>query len=341
MPISQLNKLYVAITAGDAAGIGPEITLKALSKIKVKNISFLIIGDYSVFKKVQDKLSSLKIKTPYLSLIKDVCDLHSSKNRVNFLDLKIIGKKTYKMSVPSRICGEASIKYMEKAVDLIKKRLVDTLVTAPINKKAINLAGYKWPGHTEFLAYSLKAKETAMMFVTENLKVILVTTHVPLSKVSTLLKSKDIFSKIKLIDKTLKDYFLVKKPLIGVCGLNPHASDGGLFGNEEKKIILPAVKKAVSLDIKAKGPLSAEALFYQAYHKKLDGLVCMYHDQALVPLKMILRDKAVNLTLGLPCIRTSPSSGTAYDISFKLKANCETMVEAVKLAIILAKIKKG
>lgn len=353
MPTSQSksNKLYIGITGGDAAGIGPEIILKALSKIsarsgpaygtKAKDISFLIIGDYSVFKRVQKKLTHLNIKTPTLSLINKVRDLHLSKIKINILDLKIIGNRSYKMGMLNKICARASMEYIMKAVDLVKDKVIDTLVTAPVNKESLTQAGYDWPGHTELLAHLTKTKEFAMMFLADNLKVVLVTTHLALREVSRNLKSKDIFRKIKLTQAFLKKYFQIKNPSIGVCGLNPHASDGGLFGKEEKDIILPAVKKARKINIKIRGPESAESLFYEAYHKKIDAVVCMYHDQALIPVKMILRDKAVNLTLGLPFIRTSPSSGTAYDISKRFMASSESMIEAIKLAIYLSRQRLG
>ncbi|MCK5306610.1 MAG: 4-hydroxythreonine-4-phosphate dehydrogenase PdxA [Candidatus Omnitrophica bacterium] len=327
MRTSQLNNIRIGITAGDAAGIGPEIILKALAKVKDKSVSFLIIGDYEVFKKVKTKLARRGIN--YLP------------RGVNFLDMNIIGKRSYKLGRPSKLCGRASIAYIKEAANLIRDKKIDALVTAPINKEAISLAGCKWRGHTELLAHLAGIEEVAMMFVAEQFKIILVTTHVALSKVNKILNPRLILKKIELADRYLKGYFRIKRPLIGVCGFNPHASDGGLFGKEECDSILPAVKMAKRKKINVMGPESAESLFHQAYHGKIDALICMYHDQALIPLKMILRDKAVNLTIGLPYIRTSPSSGTAYDISARTIARPESMIEAVKLAASLTRIKKA
>jgi 4-hydroxythreonine-4-phosphate dehydrogenase len=259
---------------------------------------------------------------------------------VNLLDLDII-KGKYPKGKINRLCGEASARYIIKADELIKKGSIAALVTAPINKDAVNLAGYNWRGHTETLAKLSKTDNFAMSFVAGPLKIVLATTHIALKKVSKKLKKDDILNKIILADKYLKRYFNIRKPLIGICGLNPHASDNGLFGNEEKNIIKPAVKEAKKKKIRARGPLSAEQLFYEAYHKKIDAVIAMYHDQALIPIKMVLRNKAVNLTMGLPYIRTSPSSGTAFDIASKFIADETTMSEAIKLAINLTKTKKS
>ena len=341
MPISQSNKINIGITAGDAAGVGPEILLKALAKIKEKNVSFLIIGDHSVLKKIKDRLSRKRIKVPHLNIIRNIKNLTLLDSKINLLDLSIIGRRKYKMGKPQKICGYSSVEYIKKAVDLAGAGLIDALVTAPINKEALHLAGYRWPGHTELLAHLTKTDEFAMMFVAEHLKIILATTHIPIEKISTKLNSKDIFKKIRLTQESLKKYFHINRPLIGIAGLNPHASDGGTFGDEEEKIILPAVRKAKRDKINIVGPESAESLFYKMYHKKIDAVICMYHDQGLIPLKMILRDKAVNLTLGLPFIRTSCSSGTAYDISDKLIASPLSMIEAIKLAVHLTRVKTG
>lgn len=336
MPISQLNKIRIAVTAGDAAGVGPELILKSLSKIKRKDISFLIIGDYSVFKKIKNKLRRKDIKTPSLNLIQEQ-KINVLSSKINFLDLNIIGKRKFKMGRANKICGHASFEYIKKAAFLAKSGIIDAIVTAPINKETMDLAGYRWPGHTEMLAHFTDTEDFAMMFAADHLKVILATIHIPVKKISKILNKEDIYKKIKLTNNYLKRYFKIKRPLIGITGLNPHASDNGLFGDEEEKIIRPAIKKAKRDKIKAIGPESAESLFYEMYHKKIDAVICMYHDQGLVPIKMLLREKAVNITIGLPFIRTSPSTGTAYDISPKLIASPLSMIEATKLAINLSK----
>jgi 4-hydroxythreonine-4-phosphate dehydrogenase len=345
MPISPLNKNVIGLTAGDPAGIGPELILRSLSKNRFSGFKFIIIGDKIVFDEAKKKLAC-KVKNlcrynlldeKFFNSIKQAGQL---RKRVSLLDLNIIKGKYAKGKI-SKLGGEASARYVIAADQLMKKGLIAALVTAPINKDAVNLAGYKWKGHTETLAKFSKTDNFAMSFVAGPLRVVLVTTHIALNEISRKLKKADILNKIILTDEYLKKYFNIKKPLIGVCGLNPHASDNGLFGSEEKNIIYPAVRTAKKKNIKARGPLSAEQLFYEAYHKKLDAVIAMYHDQALIPLKMVLRDKAVNLTMGLPYIRTSPSSGTAFDIASKYIADETTMSEAIKLAINLTKAEKN
>jgi 4-hydroxythreonine-4-phosphate dehydrogenase len=339
MPISRLNNKVIAVTSGDPAGIGPELILRSLSSIRQKGIKFLIIADKVVFDNVRNKLKGkIKHLCEYKTVYKN--DLADLKEKINLYDLKVIDKKKYSLGKISKLCGKASAEYVLEAERLIKNNIAQALVTAPINKDAVNLAGYNWKGHTEVLAKLSGSKDFAMSFIARQFKIVLATTHLPLSKVNQELKSEDIYKKIILTNKYLKYYFKIKNPSIGVCGLNPHASDNGLFGDEEQKIIKPAVIRARKKKINVSGPDSAEKLFYDAYHKKIDALVAMYHDQALVPLKMILRDEAVNLTLGLPYIRTSCSSGTAYDIASKFIAREKTMTSAIKLAVKLSSLCK-
>ena len=339
MPIYPLNNKVIAITSGDPAGIGPELILRSLSTIKVRGVKFLIIADKAVFDKARNEL---KNKIPHLCKYElvDKKNLKNLKEKISLLDLNIIGQRKYSLGKVSKLCGKASAEYVLEADRLINKKIIHALVTAPINKDAVNLAGYNWKGHTEVLAKLSKSKNFAMSFIAKQFKVVLVTTHIPLSKVSQKLKSEDIYKKIELTNKYLKNYFKISHPSIGICGLNPHASDNGLFGNEEKKIIKPAVVRARKKKINALGPHSAEKLFYDAYHKKIDAVIAMYHDQALIALKMILRDEAVNFTMGLPYIRTSCSSGTAYDIASKFIAKENTMTAAIKLAVQLSTAQK-
>ncbi len=339
MPISPLNNKIIAITSGDPAGIGPELILRSLSSLKTRSVKFLIIGDKTVFDNVSKKLKNkIKFLCKYKTISKN--DLSDIKEKISLLNLNIIGKRKYSLGKVSKLCGKASAEYVLEADRLIKKNIAQALVTAPINKDAVNLAGYHWKGHTEVLADLSGSKNFAMSFIAKQFKIVLVTTHLALSKVNQKINSEDIYKKIKLTNRYLKDYFKIINPSIGVCGLNPHASDNGLFGNEENEIIKPAVLRARKKNINVLGPTSAEKLFYDAYHKKVDALIAMYHDQALIALKMILRDEAVNLTLGLPYVRTSCSSGTAYDIASKFIAKETTMTAAIKLAVKLSTIHK-
>ncbi len=337
MPISQSNKKTLVISAGDPAGVGAEITLRALAGKFPKNISFIIIGDKSVFLKTKKALKKRSVPSADFRIFADKASLGNTKARVKLLDMGLLSGRDFVYGRPQKNCGQASYRYIKKACALIKEDMACALVTAPINKKSFLLAGIKYPGHTELLKDLTQSKKTAMMFAAGSLRVTLVTIHLPLSKVSRQLKVKDILDAIIFTHRALRKYFGLMRPVIGLCGLNPHASDEGLFGSEEARLIEPAVKKARRKGIKVIGPDAAEAVFYKIYHHQLDAVVAMYHDQGLIPVKMTARDKAVNLTLGLPFIRTSPSTGTAYDIAGKFRASGKSMYEAVKLAAVLAK----
>lgn len=222
---------------------------------------------------------------------------------------------------------------IEKAVEILKKYEIDGLVTAPVNKEAINRLGIPFQGHTEYLAKATNTKKFAMMLCGGPLKVTTVTRHVPLKKVSGILTEAKIIDAAILTDSGLRKYFGIKKPRIGVCGLNPHCGEGGKIGREELDIIIPAIKKIRKLVPEIQGPISGDAIFYKAYNGGLDSVISMYHDQGLGPLKMVAFEKGVNVTLGLPFIRTSPDHGTAYDIAGKGIANPDSMKEAIKLAV--------
>jgi len=222
---------------------------------------------------------------------------------------------------------------IQKAVDILKKGEAQALITAPVNKEAINKSGIPFQGHTEYLAKSTNTKKFAMMLCGGPLKVTTVTRHVPLKKVSGMLTRAKIIETVELTNAGLKKYFGIKNPRIGVCALNPHCGEGGKIGREEQDIIIPAIKKIRRFVPKIQGPISGDVIFYMAYNDKLDAVISMYHDQGLGPLKMTAFEKGVNVTLGLPFIRTSPDHGTAYDIAGKGIANSSSMKEAIKLAI--------
>ena len=222
---------------------------------------------------------------------------------------------------------------IKKAAGLLKNKKADALVTAPVNKEEINKSGVFFQGHTEYLAKATHTNRFAMMLCGDKLKVTTVTRHVPLKKVSGILTQAKIIEAAKLTDNALKKYFGIKKPRIGVCALNPHCGEGGKIGSEEQDMIFPAIKKIRRSIPGIQGPISGDVIFYMAYHGKLDAVISMYHDQGLGPLKMVAFEKGVNVTLGLPFIRTSPDHGTAYDIAGKDMANPSSMKEAIKLAV--------
>lgn len=328
MPSFRLNRRLiskrpnVAITIGDPFGIGPEVALKALASRKLRGLAnFLIVGDSSVLHFLSE---SLKINLSREDLI---------------FDLNLIDKREIKLGYPSRFSGKASLAYVDAALKLIKSKEADCLVTAPVSKEAINQSGVKFLGHTEYLAKNTKTQSFAMMLVGGPLKVTLVTRHIPINSVSSAITKSKILESIELSHKALRKYFGISRPRIGVASLNPHGGEGGSIGIEEKRIIKPAVCEAKRRFKNVVGPISSEALFYDAYRDRLDCIIVMYHDQGLTSLKMVARDKSVNVTLGLPFVRTSPGHGTAFDIAGKGIANPDSMIEAICLAIDM--VKKG
>ncbi|MDP6381120.1 MAG: 4-hydroxythreonine-4-phosphate dehydrogenase PdxA, partial [Phycisphaerae bacterium] len=213
---------------------------------------------------------------------------------------------------------------------------IDAIVTAPIHKQAVKMAGYPWPGHTELLAEKFASPRVAMMFAGGPFRVVLATIHIPLAEVPAQLTTEGILDAIRLAEAALRRWFVAHEPRLGVLGLNPHASDGGRFGDEEARVIVPAIEQAVGQGIDAAGPLSADTAFRQAIEGRFDCLVAMYHDQALIPVKTIAFGQAVNITLGIDCIRTSVDHGTAYDIAGKGIADASSMVSAIRMAAEMA-----
>lgn len=234
-----------------------------------------------------------------------------------------------------RECAKKSVEFINAAYKLITQKKADALVTGPVSKEAINKVGIRFEGHTEYLAKLCGCKKFAMMFVSDKLKVSLVTRHIPLKDVSNFISIKSIYDTVELTYKALRNWFGIKGPRVGVAGLNPHCGEGGLFGKEEGSIIKPAVKKLEKEYPGIFGPIAGDSLLYDVYNGRFDAAVCMYHDQGLAAFKMIAREKGVNLTLGLPFIRTSVDHGTGFDIAGKGRANPGSMIEAIKLAIRL------
>jgi 4-hydroxythreonine-4-phosphate dehydrogenase len=318
MPISPSNKPLVALSMGDPSGIGPEIILKALVKPAMRRLAnYIIIGDAKVLKKTAVSLGKPRSFSP--------------ERYASLLDLKNVPAGSFSFGKERAVYGKASVEYIKKAFGLIKANMADCLVTAPINKSAAKKAGFKFPGHTEYLASLSGARKFVMMLVGGPLRVSLVTRHIPISQVPRRLSSQNISETIKITLNALKRDFNISRPRIGVCALNPHSGEGGIFGREEHKTIIPAVKKFRKGTVV--GPLASDALFYDAYRGRFDGVICLYHDQGLIPLKMIARDSGVNVTLGLKLIRTSPDHGTAFDIAGKGKADPRSMEAAIRLAV--------
>ncbi|MFH2138729.1 MAG: 4-hydroxythreonine-4-phosphate dehydrogenase PdxA [Candidatus Omnitrophota bacterium] len=323
----------IGITLGDPAGIGTEITLKALKDKKLRaSASFVLIGDYSNVVHTQRQLD-MSLNYHILS---DIGRLNLSDELINFVNL---GNITFNIpfgKVDER-CGKAAYEYINMACLLLRSHNnLDGLVTAPINKEAMNLAGFKYQGHTQLLAQRFNARYVRMMFAAEQMRVVLVTIHIPLKNVPGLITKREILDTIFATHRAMNIHFKIKRPKIAVCALNPHASEDGLFGTEEKEHIIPAIAKARSQKIKVEGPVPADIAFWKAKQGEYDAVIAMYHDQACIPFKTLYFDKGVNATLGLPFVRTSPDHGTAFDIAGKGKADPTAMKEAIKLAVEMA-----
>jgi 4-hydroxythreonine-4-phosphate dehydrogenase len=318
----------IAITMGDPGGIGPEILVKALQKEKPSGRSaYLVIGARETFKTLCQKTG---LWVPFKTL-STVSPGALRGGNIYFLDISqgLPGGGAFKIGKLCRENGRLALRAIEKAASLAKQALVNAIVTAPVNKSAIRLLDKKFIGHTEFLAGKAKVRRFAMMFVSPRLNVTLATIHVPLKKVSALLTTKSILEKILLTGEMLKRGLAIKNPRIAVCALNPH---GGECGDEEAKVIEPAVRAACRKGLDVSGPLSADLLFHAAYHGRYDALIAMYHDQALAPFKLVAFHDGVNVTLGLPYTRTSPDHGTAFDIAYRGKADPSSMLAALRLA---------
>jgi 4-hydroxythreonine-4-phosphate dehydrogenase len=310
----------IAITIGDPAGIGPEVALRAVLNDEVMDLcNPLIIGDKPVLEETAQAL-----------------DISIDLGAYDVLGTGEIKGRDFQKSRTDAANGRACVSYIRKAVELAQLRIVDAVVTAPITKESIRMAGFPWPGHTELLAELTATADYAMMLCGGPLRVILVTIHRPLRDVPGLITRENVFKTIVLAEQACR-MMGIGNPQIAVAGLNPHAGESGLFGSEEIDEIAPAVQEAWGRGIPVSGPYPADTLFHRAYQGEFDVIVSMYHDQGLVPLKMIAFDTGVNVTIGLPVIRTSPDHGSAYDRAWKGIANPSSMIEAVKFAVSLSR----
>jgi len=317
----------VAITMGDPAGVGPEVVSKAIPAVSGECLP-VVIGDLCVLKETVN-ISGVPLN---IKVIDDINDASVSPDTLWCMDLGSL--TAFKRGMPDASNGRASVAYIRRAVDLAMQKEVDAIVTAPVSKEALRLAGFSWPGHTEMLSELTGAVDYAMMFVGGPLRVTLATIHVPLKDVPALITKRQVLKTIRLAKRAC-DMLGIERPVIAVAGLNPHAGESGIMGMEEIREIIPAIEEASRGGIDVKGPFPPDVVFYRAYRREVDMVVCMYHDQGLIPLKMVAFDRGVNVTVGLPIIRTSPDHGTAYDIAWRGIADPSSMIEAIRLAIRL------
>jgi len=339
-----MKKPIIGITMGDPAGIGAEIIVKALSKKEIYRKSKpVVIGSSCV---IDDALKFIPSNLK-LNVIKNTEEIKGEFGIIDLIDLDNIKLDEFNYGKVSAKAGQASLDYIYKGIDLAMEGLVDAVVTGPIHKEAIKAAGSPYAGHTEIFASRTKTKNYAMMLADKNLRVIHVSTHVSLRQACDLVKKERVLTVIHLADKALKDLG-IKNPKIGVAGLNPHAGEGGLFGNEELQEIIPAIEQAKKENITVDGPIPPDTIFSKVIGGQYNIAVVMYHDQGHIPLKVTgfkynkLTNRwstisGVNITVGLPIIRTSVDHGVAFDKAGEGRANEESMVGAIKMAIDFAK----
>ena len=322
----------VGITMGDPAGIGPEVVLKAVAEEEIRAVCQpIIVGDAQL---LAHNARTLDLQCGYEIIRRDEKLPAQSDAPIIFHLNNIEGNVA--PGIESGAAGKAAGEYIEAAVELCAAGSIDAIATAPINKRALFLGGYGFPGHTEFLAHLTATEDYAMGFVAANLRVILISTHVPLSEAIRLVRRERFEKTIRLADHELQRWG-IERPRIAVAALNPHGAEGGLFGIEEASEILPAVEACKTIDrISVSGPYSADTVFLRASRGEFDAVIACYHDQAMIPVKCLSFGEAVNVTLGLPFIRTSVDHGTAFDIAGKGIAEHSSMVAAIKLAAELA-----
>jgi len=338
-----MKRPIITITIGDPAGIGAEIAVKALGNEEIyKKSKPVIIGSRCL---IDDALKFIPSDLK-LNVIKDTKEIKGEFGTIDLIDLNNITLDEFNYGKVSEKAGQASLDYIYKGIDLAMAGSVDAVVTGPIHKEAIKAAGSPYAGHTEIFATRTKTKDYAMMLADESLRVIHVSTHVSLRKACDLVKKERILTVIHLADKALKDLG-IKDPKIGVAGLNPHAGEGGLFGNEEIEEIIPAIAQAKKEGIDTEGPIPPDTIFSKVIGRQYDIAVVMYHDQGHIPMKVTgfkynkktnkwSTMSGVNITVGLPIIRTSVDHGVAFGKAGEGRANEESMVQAIDMAIDFA-----
>ncbi|MDF1579535.1 MAG: 4-hydroxythreonine-4-phosphate dehydrogenase PdxA [Desulfuromonadales bacterium] len=321
------------ITMGDPTGIGPEIIIQALLAGELSSTRPVIVaGDVAVLAQAA-RVFHVAARTeavPGAPLLSH--RLHLAGRELAVKNLSQLPVETLLPGRPDLACGRAMLDYIEWGCQACRSGQAAGLVTAPINKAAIHSAGCNFPGHTELLAERCQVEKVVMMLAGARLRVCLVTTHLPLSAVPATLSRAEIEATIRITDQALRDHCGVRTPQLAVLALNPHAGESGLFGDEEERLIVPAIAAARAAGIDASGPHSADTLFHFAARGAYDAVICMYHDQGLIPLKLLHFEDGVNVTLGLPIIRTSVDHGTAYDLVGTGTASSASLVAALRMA---------
>lgn len=329
-----MSRPLIAITMGDPCGVGPEIIVKALKNRELREIcNCFVIGDVTALKRAMEVCGSA-LNVREISSPEEAISVDSATIPLLALSRLAAGDLTY--GWPTAAAGDAAFDYICSAARFCLDGHIAAMVTAPINKEAMHKAGHDYPGHTELLADLGGVDDYVMMLAGDILRVSLVTIHEALADVPALVTAESVLKTIRLTAEGVKLLTGKPDPKLAVLALNPHCGEGGMFGNDEQRAIIPAIEAARQDGIDAVGPLSADTLFHFAQAGMYDGVVAMYHDQGLIPLKMLHFDDGVNVTLGLPFIRTSVDHGTAYDLTGSGKASEKSLLAAVKMAVKMA-----
>lgn len=332
------SRPILAITMGDPVGVGPEIIVKALTDAQIyRTCRPLVLGDFPALERARLMLApALKIRLaerPELG--------RYQLGTLDLMPLSELRPADLHFGHPTRANGRATVSYILKAIELALAQKTAGIVTAPISKISMNLSGYSYPGHTELLADKTGTKEVAMMLAGGEFRVVLATIHCALAEVPRRLSQEGLFRLFRLTCQALARDFGLGEARLGVAALNPHAGEGGMFGREEDEIIIPAVKEAQAADLPVDGPFPADTLFWRHQQGEFAAIICMYHDQGLIPLKLLHFMDAVNVTLGLPIIRTSVDHGTAYNLAGTGRAAPDSLKAAIRMAAEMAKRRYG
>lgn len=322
----------IAVTMGDPAGIGPEIIIKSLAKGELSGAPVVVVGCAQILRRI---LALGITEQAELRVINDVADAHFAPGVINVLDEPLQDPDNLIPGTVQASAGDLAYRCIKRATALALNNQVKAIATAPLNKEALHMAGHHYPGHTELLAHLTDSKDYAMVLYTSGLKVIHITTHISLRKFLDTLNQDRVKTVIRIADTFLRRVG-VKQPHIAVAGVNPHAGENGLFGDEELRIVGPAVKEMQEQGFKVTGPCPPDTVFMQCNEGVFDMVVAMYHDQGHIPLKLLGFFDGVNITAGLPFIRTSADHGTAFDIAWTGKAKSESMAISIQLAMQIA-----
>ena len=328
-PLTEKKIPVTGITMGDPSGIGPEIILKSFSDAEISKSRIIVIGDFNIMESAYELLG---IRSFRLNRIKEVSDCTYGSDVLNILDLNLMGTKQLQTGKVNAASGSAAFESLKRAIELANEGAIDAIATAPLNKEAIHMAGHHYAGHTEILAELTNTDDYAMLLYDKKLSVIHVSTHISLLEAVTGLRKERIETVIQLADYSM-NRLIGRPPVIAVAGLNPHAGENGLFGDEEIREIIPAIKNMKAKGFNVEGPVPPDTVFLKAVNGKYDVVVAMYHDQGHIPLKLLGFSSGVNITVGLPFIRTSVDHGTAFEIAWTGKASEESMVQAINLAV--------